>query len=538
MLYLEMLMGQYSNEGPTTLFAHYVPAFQGLGWAMALICFTVAIYYCVVVAWCFLYFFAIISGETVVWSRCDNVWNDVYCIETEAMKKCKQRDPSKPIAFNGSCIASAIEGLKTPYDQYFTNVMTKRSSGIEHYGGINWSTLLALAIIWIFVGLILLKGYVYLGKAAYVFSVAPFAIVFVVFWRAITLDGAIFGVYYYFGTPDFYTLLHHETWTEALMQVCFNLNVGYGGIIVVASYNRRKNNCYKDAWVVVIATFVMNIFGGVVVFASLGYISKQLNKPINGIVSSGLSIAFVAYLEAMQAMPYSSVWSMFFFAMLFLLGFGSVMVSAETICTCIYDEWPSTRSFKWVIAFFCSAIHLFFGIIMTTESGFYWFTLLDEFSGSTSLCLIVSMEAFMLMHIFGHVHVYEIINEIFGERSGSILSMLGPHSRLWEICWKFFIPAMGLMHVLFTVIRKDPKVEDYMRREDFPLWALAVGRCLRLLPLLPVLVFFIVNVIRWRRKKMSLKTLFFQPVQTPRDSRSDQKDISSNKSGESGRLPP
>ncbi|VDK59630.1 unnamed protein product [Cylicostephanus goldi] len=161
------------------------------------------------------------------------------------MKKCKQRDPSKPIAFNGSCIASAIEGLKTPYDQYFTNVMTKRSSGIDQSGGINWPALLALAIIWILVGLILLKGYVYLGKAAYVFSIAPFAIVFVVFWRAITLDGAIFGVYYYFGTPDFHLLLHHETWMEALMQVCFNLNVGYGGIIVVASYNRRKNNCYK-----------------------------------------------------------------------------------------------------------------------------------------------------------------------------------------------------------------------------------------------------------------------------------------------------
>ncbi|VDM72977.1 unnamed protein product [Strongylus vulgaris] len=78
----------------------------------------------------------------------------------------------------------------------------------------------------------------------------------------------------------------------------------------------------------------------------------------------------------------------------------------------------------------------------------------------------------MLMHIYGYKHVQKIAIDIFGMRSNGILSTLGPHSRLWEICWKFFVPAVGLMHVLFTTIRQDPKVEDYSRRDEFPSWAL------------------------------------------------------------------
>ncbi|KHJ87515.1 sodium- and chloride-dependent neutral and basic amino acid transporter B(0+) domain protein [Oesophagostomum dentatum] len=325
MLYLEMMLGQYSSQGPSTLFGHFIPALQGLGWTMAFISFTVGVYYCVIVAWSFLYLFASIAGQTSVWGKCNNAWNDIYCVDAEAMRECKLRDPTKPIAFNGSCFASVVEEMKTPYDQYFTNVITRRSDGIDTYGGINWATLFALTVIWLLVALTIMKGYVYLGKTAYVVSVAPYVIVAIVFCRAVTLEGAIAGVLYYFGKPDFRTLLYHETWSAALIQVCFTLNIGYGGIIMIASYNRRHNNCYRDAWITVVAVVLMSIIGGVVVFATLGFVSQQLHKPLHGIVSSGLSIVFVAYLEAMHEMPYPFIWSTPFFATLFFLGFGSVM---------------------------------------------------------------------------------------------------------------------------------------------------------------------------------------------------------------------
>ncbi|RCN48575.1 hypothetical protein ANCCAN_05403 [Ancylostoma caninum] len=109
---------------------------------------------------------------------------------------------------------------------------------------------------------------------------------------------------------------------------------------------------------------------------------------------------------------------------------------------------------------------------MSTESGFFWFTLFDQFGASTSVCLVVSIEAFLLMHVFGYANVKQITIEMLGERSRSILSVLGPHSRLWECCWKFFIPAVGLMHVLFTMMQRNPTVEHHSLRYNFPPWAL------------------------------------------------------------------
>ncbi|KAK6060136.1 hypothetical protein COOONC_02210 [Cooperia oncophora] len=83
-LYLEMLAGQYTSCGPSIIFKHYMPALQdqqfvfpGLGWSMTLISLTVSIYYCVIVAWSFLYLSAAVIGMMPAMGSCDNVWNDI-----------------------------------------------------------------------------------------------------------------------------------------------------------------------------------------------------------------------------------------------------------------------------------------------------------------------------------------------------------------------------------------------------------------------------------------------------------------------------
>ncbi|VDO89006.1 unnamed protein product [Haemonchus placei] len=169
-LYLEMLVGQYMNCGPSMLFRHYLPALQGsitsmlcqdlvpvfiepysatipflsrahnllpigpryssfsnefsyfvgLGWSMTLISLTVSIYYCVIIAWGFLYLYSAATGQMPTWGSCYNSWNDIYCTDEELMKECARKDPYHPIAFNGSCIAMVFKEMKTPFDQYFT----------------------------------------------------------------------------------------------------------------------------------------------------------------------------------------------------------------------------------------------------------------------------------------------------------------------------------------------------------------------------------------------------------------------------------
>ncbi|VDO18984.1 unnamed protein product [Heligmosomoides polygyrus] len=294
MLYLEMIIGQYTNCGPSMIFRHYMPALQGIGWSMVLISLTVSIYYTVIIAWSFIYLFSSLSGFVPLWGSCDNDWNDI----------CRCLSSLKWTTFKVSTDCGKVSCL------FSRNVVTKRSNGIDDIGAINWATFAALSVMWAFVALILVKGYEYMGKVAYLTSTLPYVIIVILFFRGITLDGATEGVYYYLGKPDFGRIFARETWSTALVQICFSLNVGYGGIIVLASYNNRTNNCYKvhflfdsymdiiaqcvskatpfqDAWIVIWGVLIMSVFGGTAVFATLGYLSKQLHKGVDEVVSSG-----------------------------------------------------------------------------------------------------------------------------------------------------------------------------------------------------------------------------------------------------------
>ena len=55
LFFLELVLGQYSGQGPAKLFGRISPIFKGLGFAMVLATFFVSIYYNVIVAWTLFY---------------------------------------------------------------------------------------------------------------------------------------------------------------------------------------------------------------------------------------------------------------------------------------------------------------------------------------------------------------------------------------------------------------------------------------------------------------------------------------------------
>ncbi|KAK6039163.1 hypothetical protein COOONC_23333, partial [Cooperia oncophora] len=105
--------------------------------------------------------------------------------------------------------------------QTFRNVVSKRSSGIEDVGAINWSVFFALLVLNFIVFLVLIEGYKYIGKIGYLTSTAPYLIIIALFIRGITLEGAGVGVYHFLGKPDMNKLLKREVSTN--MEVAANL---------------------------------------------------------------------------------------------------------------------------------------------------------------------------------------------------------------------------------------------------------------------------------------------------------------------------
>ena len=59
--------------------------------------------------------------------------------------------------------------------------------------------------------------------------------------------------------------------------------------------------------------------------------------------AQGAGLAVIAYPEAVSRMPISPLWSILFFLMLLLLGFGTQVSTTETVVTILQDQFPALR---------------------------------------------------------------------------------------------------------------------------------------------------------------------------------------------------
>lgn len=188
-------------------------------------------------------------------------------------------------------------------------------------GVFNWRVLIALAVVWTITALALSQGVKLIGKLAYITATLPYIIISILFVRSITLDGSRIGLDYYLFKLDFTKLFVFDSWQKAATQVCFSLAVGFGGLLSLSSYNPRSYNCFRDAFLITLADAFMSIFGGTAVFSVLGFMAKQQQKQISGVVDQGIGLAFIAYPEAMNQIAFVPwLWALLFFIMLFLLG--------------------------------------------------------------------------------------------------------------------------------------------------------------------------------------------------------------------------
>lgn len=80
--------------------------------------------------------------------------------------------------------------------------------------------------------------------------------------------------------------------------------------------------------IVVTCDCFTGVFAGFAVFATIGFLAKEMKEPVeNYAKSSGPGLAFITYPEAISHMPASPFFAIIFFLMLLALGLGSQVIS-------------------------------------------------------------------------------------------------------------------------------------------------------------------------------------------------------------------
>ena len=69
---------------------------------------------------------------------------------------------------------------------------------------------------------------------------------------------------------QFEKLLEPQVWLDAACQIFFSLSLGWGGIIAMASFSPRKNNCKRDAILMTICNCSTGLLVASIIFSILG----------------------------------------------------------------------------------------------------------------------------------------------------------------------------------------------------------------------------------------------------------------------------
>ena len=179
-------------------------------------------------------------------------------------------------------------------------------------------------------------------------------------------------------------------------------------------------------------------------------------------MDSGPGLAFVAYPQALSLLPGAAIWSIFFFAMMLSVGFGTCTTYTESCIALVIDTFPSLRTRKKEIAFRCCFVLSIFliGLPMTCRhGGMPLLNLLDANCTGLNLYIIGMIECIVLGYLYGIERFSEDVALMIGHRP----------NWYWRITWRYLSPLFLLFMGIIWILHKVNE------RGTEPQWAESLG---------------------------------------------------------------
>lgn len=448
---MELSLGQYGAAGPITVWK-CCPLLKGIGIGMLCVSTLVCLYYNVIIAWTF-YYLGSSFQSPLPWS-CDAIANAALCGNiTNATNK--------------------LSASEVFWNQRVLGVTY--SEGLHDPGPVRWPLALCLLLAWIIIFFCMLKGIRSAGKVVYVTATFPYFVLIVLIIRGATLEGSLKGVEFYL-TPDWDRLSSAQVWNDAASQIFYSLGIGVGGLLSMASYNKFDNNVIRDTLVITVGNCATSFFAGFAIFSILGHMAWRKGVPVHEVADTGPGLAFVAYPEALALLPGSVFWAILFFLMLFMLGVDTLFGNMEGITTAVLDEFPELRSnMKHKVIFLgllCLSFYLM-GLLLVTNGGIYWFTLIDSFSTSFGLIIITLFMCLGVSFFYGVNQFCQDIVDMICHCPSWCTKLLIYFKACWVFCTPFLLTFI-LAYIFIEMYRTPLRYGSY----EYPSWGKALGVCM------------------------------------------------------------
>lgn len=459
----EVAIGQYLGAGGMTLVSQLCPMMKGVGIATMAVVFFLDIYYCVIIAWTFFYLIATFTAlPDLPWNTCEGWWNTEFCFQAG------ENMTGNQLRLRNHSVLETVDHhnkTTTPVEEFWEHRVLRMNQGIEFgLGAMNWELAACLLLAWVMVYGIIAKGLHSSGKIIWFTALFPYFVMFILLFRAITLEGAVEGLKYMVHV-DWDKLMEGDTWINGATQIFFAYSVGMGALPALGSYNKFHHNCFKDAIITCVVNTCTCLLAAILVFSILGYMAHIQESTIHEVVNSGPGLVFLTYPDLVLSLPGSIAWATIFFIMLLVLGVDSEFCNVEALVTGIVDNWPEKllkHRRKFTVGMCCLLFCL--GLPMCTEGGVFLFQLMDFYSASgMALLWVCFFQTITIGWFFGTESFCDCVEQMTGKRP----------NMFWFLCWKYFAPAVMFAVFIFYCVSYTPVKygNDYI----YPKWAEGMG---------------------------------------------------------------
>lgn len=240
----------------------------------------------------------------------------------------------------------------------------------------------------------------------------------------------------------------------------------------------------RDTIIACLADSLTSFFAGFVVFAIIGYMAHELRQPIEEVATAGPGLMFIAYPEAISRMPVPQLWAVLFFIMLITVGLDTQFGMFETLSSGIVDAFPNKLGKRKMLVTAMVACGMFLcALPFCTHAGIYIYNLVDWYASAICMALGGMLELVAVGWYYGA-----------NRFSADMIMMLGKPAPLFlRILWCVISPLVFLVVFVVILARYD---EVHYHGYIYPDYAISIGNLLALVPVIPLPICFMYEIIR------------------------------------------
>ncbi|XP_053213765.1 sodium-dependent serotonin transporter-like [Panonychus citri] len=363
--------------------------------------------------------------------------NESSMVHTISLSFSVSPSSSSPSSYLSSSSSSSIISSQYASQQFFDNRLLHFDNNVSLLGGIRWDLAICLFFIWLIVFISLRKPVVFSSNPTFCLAIVPSTVFTILFFKAIFLPGAQKGLVYFF-KPTWEGLCQPEIWLYASGFTIHSLGSITGLSLRMAKYHRNRNNLMRDAILTCSINFLVIYAIGSIYFSTIGHLAYKRQMDITQVVTKEPGLAFVVISELLSLMPMRTLWSCFFFFLIFCLGIDYQIAIVATVVDCIKDIWRSQFSSKishQLVVFCVPCVFFCLSLLFIQQKGIVFIRVTEHYITVILSTILALLEVLVVSNFYGARNMVNAIRLITYKAPGFYFSF----------CWKFVTPCTLLI---------------------------------------------------------------------------------------------